>query len=389
MALKSRKKFINFFNENGGNSNFITSKNTLVYLNKNANDFEKENFDSMLKISNMYNIAKDIKDIDKYFPNNIDVKKAVLLKGEFSFNPYSYLNALKKSLNKIEFINEELIEVIKQNKKGVTIKCSSNNIYHCSRMIHCGGSKNVNMIFKDHIKNYMFYGVGTALLLKGPKCIYDRLNLTIRTVNRGGSQCGLHVVPYGDGRYYVGAGNYIASNHSQGHRLETIEYLYRTVKKEILGNKYIYNSEVEFLLGLRSKTLDGAPMLGPINEEKNIYLASGFNRVGLSLSLELAEMISETIISDDTKILPERWFPCRNPISFGKIEEACSYYASSRVANLLEHNLIENTKHAIRKNYDDLFNLAQRLNKKLTKKYNYDNSFVFHPESYRYLIEKN
>ena len=130
MALKSRKKFINFFNENGGNSNFITSKNTLVYLNKNANDFEKENFDSMLKISNMYNIAKDIKDIDKYFPNNIDVKKAVLLKGEFSFNPYSYLNALKKSLNKIEFINEELIEVIKQNKKGVTIKCSSNLMLH-------------------------------------------------------------------------------------------------------------------------------------------------------------------------------------------------------------------------------------------------------------------
>ena len=82
----------------------------------------------------------------------------------------------------------------------------------------------------------MLQGVGSAIILHEPKKLPKSFNrYVIRTVNRGGAQCGLHTVPRSNDTLYLGAGNYISPPGEKTHRLETIRIFYfpMTVGKEI------------------------------------------------------------------------------------------------------------------------------------------------------------
>ena len=65
------------------------------------------------------------------------------------------------------------------------------------------------------------------------------------------------------------------------------------------------------------------------------------------------------------------------------MHEAAHFFASSRTANLLEHQLIEKKSKIIDVKFKELYDLSLRLNKNIIKKYNFDKDFVLHPDTYR------
>lgn len=385
LALSSRLQYLNYFEQNGGFKKFIQSNDTLVYLNKSKNFFEKKNYFTMKDIVQKKKYEK--KTGYKFISNlqNKNILDFTLIKNEFTFNPIIFLNSLKSNLaNQIIFKKTKCLKIKNNKNNNVEIFTDNQEKITAKKLIYCGGSNMINELFGDKIKNFLFYGVGSALLLKGPSHVLDKKNICVRTVNRGGSQCGLHVLPYGNGKYYVGAGNYISQNFNDSHRATTINYLSNLAKNEIFGDDFFHYAQMELLLGLRSKSLDGYPMLGPLN--KNIILAAGFNRVGLTLAFEIADLIKKYFFDETVDKHFESWLPTRNPIPYQSLHEAAHFFASSRTANLLEHQLIDKKSKIINIKFQELYSLSIRLNEKIVKKYNFDKDFVLHPDTYRLFI---
>ena len=387
LSLNSRSQYLNYFKNNGGIKKFINSNDTLVYLNKTKNFFEKDNFHMMKSVIKSNKTEKKSNRKLVSCLNNTKIKESILIKDEFSFNPIFFLKSLENKLKKsISFVKGKCIKIKYSKNNSVKVFTNQNETYFASSLIYCGGSNMVNSLFSKKIKNTLFFGVGSALLLKGPPHQLDKYKTCIRTVNRGGSQCGLHVLPYGDGRYYVGAGNYISQNFNDSHRATTLNYLISLAKDEIFGEEYMHYAQSELVLGMRSKTLDGYPMLGPLNPTNNVILASGFNRVGLTLSFEIADLVKKYFFNEPINNFFKSWLPSRDPISYKNMDLAADFFASSRTANLLEHNLINHDKASIKKKYVELYDLSLKLNRKIVKKYNFNKEFILHPDTYRLFV---
>jgi hypothetical protein len=183
-------------------------------------------------------------------------------------------------------------------------------------------------------------GVGSALVLRDGRGEGFGVTEVIRSPNRGGAQCGVPCVPYGDGRVYIGAGNYLSIDPQPTHRAETIRYLTDRSEKEILGRAAIYSAQMDLVVGYRPRSLDGFPVIGSPSAHPRLFIASGCNRIGLSWAPVIAEAVGAWLKGEVHDAF-EGWNPDRPLRSWGDGAGAAEYYARSRTANLVEHALLD------------------------------------------------
>ena len=210
IGLKSKALWKEIFKKNNLNDT-ITSNDTLFYLKDKCSDFEKKNFETACEIANNHKVLEKTSksELDKIFNGNIKYKKlrCFKIKNEFSFNPANLtaklLDISKK--NKLSLIHEDVEGVIIKNKKYLL-----NKKYLTDKLIVTGGYNSCKIVENIFKPVPIIKGVGTALILKND--YFKKINSVIRTSNRGGAQCGLHLVPYNKerGEIYVGAGNYVS-----------------------------------------------------------------------------------------------------------------------------------------------------------------------------------
>ena len=133
----------------------------------------------------------------------------------------------------------------------------------------------------------MLQSVGAALKIQMPNCEKFK-NLTLRSVNRGGAQCGIHAVPRKNS--YIGAGSYVtAPSIDPTFRTDTIRYLINCAESELFGKSEIYMSSMETIIGSRPRSIDARPLIGAFKEYPNLLVATGTNRVGLTWAPAIAE----------------------------------------------------------------------------------------------------
>ena len=225
IGLKSRSKWLEILKKYKLKDS-ITSKNTYFYLKDKSSEFEKKNFDQACEVANDFKVIKklSISEISKIFNGKYSSKKfkCFKIKNEFSFNPQYLLFKL------IDLSRKNFVQIIFDNVKNVNFnnkKYLINNKYSSDKLIITGGY-NAHKIAKNLFKPVpIIKGVGTALILKND--YFKKISTVIRTSNRGGAQCGLHLVPYNlkNGEIYLGAGNYISSAEEPWARTETMKWL--------------------------------------------------------------------------------------------------------------------------------------------------------------------
>ena len=371
----------------------ITSKNTIFYMKKSNNEFEKSNFDMACNIALKYKILKKIlnKDKKKIFRGYLGPKKfdAVVLKSEFSLNPAKVMETLNKISQKrdnlIKYQGEVLDIIYSNNVFSLKIdfkKSRKNMVVKAKKLVMASGynsSKLVKNIFKAVP---VVKGVGTAFLLKH-NYFTRNLKQVVRTPNRGGTQCGLHIVPYDKNTIYVGAGNYLSNEIEPLGRIETINYLSRLLSEELLPRKVIYESQVINLLGYRPRSVDNMPSIGTVKNNNNIFYISGTNRVGLSWSPYVIKQVINWLCNKKIDKVFKNFRPDRKIYSWGNHDHAIKYYSDSRLANLLEHNLINsNNEENFKKKRKQLENFSKIQNSYLAKKFKFNKKFVFDPDCY-------
>jgi glycine/D-amino acid oxidase-like deaminating enzyme len=399
IGLKSKKEWKNILKKYKIEK-FITSKNTVFYMKKSDNEFEKSNFRMACNIASKYKILKNIqnKDKKKIFKGLLGSENfdAVTLKSEFSFNPVKVI----ESLNKISKRNVNLekyhgaAQNITHSKNMFSLKIESKKleksiVIKAKKLVVASGynsSKLVKNIFKAAP---IIKGVGTAFLLKH-KYFSKNFKQVVRTPNRGGTQCGLHIVPYGKNIIYVGAGNYLSNEAEPLGRIETINYLSRLLAEELLPRKIMYESQVINLLGYRPRSIDNMPSIGTIKKNNNIFYISGANRVGLSWSPYVIKQLMNWLNNKKIDKIFKNFKPDREIYSWGKHNDAIKYYSDSRLANLLEHNLINSKdKNTFNKKKKQLKNFSKIQNSYLIKKFKINKKFVFDPDCYGVLKNIN
>lgn len=382
IGLKSRKLWKQIFKKYNLNHS-ITSKDTLFYIKNKCSDFEKNNFETACEVANRYKVLKKTSkiEIEKNFNGYLSQNrlKCFKIKNEFSFNPINLITKLLdlSKKNKLDLINEDVINVETRKKKYLI-----NNKYFADKLIVSGGYNSAEIVKNLFKPVPVVKGVGTAFILKND--YFKNSNSVIRTSNRGGQQCGLHLVPYNQkkGEVYIGAGNYISPEHEPWARTETIKYLVGLLEDELLPKSVIYYSTIKPLLGYRPRSVDNNPSIGPVND--TLFYVSGTNRVGLSWASFISNEIINWLENKKNDLLLDQYKPNRKIKSWGKIDEACNYYASSRVSNLMEHNLIKPKKLEIKRKFNELYKFANDKNIYFNKKFNFNKNFAVDPDCYSF-----
>ena len=327
-----------------------TASDTLLFLKKDCSEFEMKNFEKARVIAKEYGVAKDVSNelIKKFFQNARDLPSdAFKIEGEFALDTQVMFHAFDRICGDlgVSILDSEVSEIDLNSSNILTER----ERIKFDRLIVALGSNSATLLPPGTIQN-LVQGVGTAIEIrkKGMSGYFSEQKVVIRTVNRGGAQCGFHFVPRNEG-FYLGAGNYIMeAERESDHRLETIRYLFNTFEREVCGVDNAYSLEGRLVKGHRPRSLDGFPIIGHLPKNPNVFIATGTNRAGLTWAPKIVNQIL-TWSNGELDNSPHQDYvaPDRKLIDFGKEEEAITYYSESRLGAALEHGRITNTTEAL------------------------------------------
>ncbi len=367
----------------------ITARDTLVFLKKAGSEFEKLNFESVIDVSKRHNSLElcDSEELDLVFGDrSLQVEQMIRLKGEFALCTIALFKLFENIISKLG------IRIYANSAESITtseVILNNGKSLPFDKCIVAAGSKSEQILNSFKIIP-MLQGVGTAWVINSTDGQLDHLkNMVLRTVNRGGAQCGLHVVPRSDGTIYLGAGNYVTLPGYSDHRLETVKYLFESFQNEIIGRQVSYELTGRLSIGYRPRTIDGFPVIGHLDAGENIFVIGGTNRVGLTWAPRLVDEVINWINQKDISDNFKSWKPNRSPISFGSPESAITYFTQSRLSNALEHGLIPNSKTEIESKSNEFRNVGNELHLKTKKLLSLEDGVSINPDNWNAIISGN
>lgn len=356
----------------------VTADRTVLYLNKDANTFEQLNFSNMLAAANAFDKAHTVHP-SKFFKSDAIINKEVVVElvNERAFDPRRLLRILEQKLNStgVKIFVDKVLSVDPGSKK---IICQKFGMLEFDYIIVAAGASTNSFFAREFNLVPMMRGVGTALMCDlnletsmQPRTVY-------RTVNRGGSQCGVHIVPCSAGKYYIGAGNALSWEPIVDLRFETVRYLMDQAEDDVIGRGGLYRATGEILNGDRARTVDYKPLLGHLNGYPHVIIAAGFNRVGLTMAPIIAEDVL-AILKQESLAFFVNFKPQRKLISSGDVGEVIDEFARVTCANLIEHNKL--TKDCIDEKMNELREVGKELNRLANEKFNLPVSFGHTPDA--------
>lgn len=370
----------------------ITADDTIMYRRKQATPFEKANFDAACSVANEHGCLESVtnSELKMIFQGNLQPNEVLAKKftGEFAIDPKYFFKQAQMILENmgVIFVNEKVIN-IQSSVSNIEISLQNCLQIQARKVILAAGTMSSKLTTQDFHILPIFSGVGTALTLDRAPHGYNNLRLVIRTPNRGGAQCGMHIVPRNNGKFYLGAGNYL-SDQEPAHRLETIRYLINICDEELYGKQTIYNSKGDLLLGSRPKTLDGYPLVGSLQKCPDIFVATGCYRIGLTIAPEIANEILLWINNQEPSSKFNKCRPDRKLHSYPSLEVAERYYSESRVSNLIEHGLLDPLDNiSINAKKNELISIAKNFNINIINRHGFEKDFVVDPDMYSVFME--
>ena len=357
-----------------------TAKNTVVFCKKNSTKLENDCFREIKKYNRL--LKREIKDdaTIRKLKENISAKSNfTIIKNEGAIDTKYFFKKcyeiLKKRKN-VTIVNCQADKIVLKNNFA-QVSAKKKSFKSKKIVIACGAySKDIIKKYAKNIqKNY--FGIGTGIIIKSGKLsnLIGKNNV-LRTPNRG-STCGIHLVPRNDNEFYLGAGSNISVKPDYQPRIGTLEYLLKSLKYEISDE--FDKSNIDITLGYRPMSFDGRPLIGTLNDNKNIFFVGGLKRDGLTLGPVIIEQIINWLknTSDSNKNYFKMWHPERKPISYGTKEFAIEAYVQNKIGGLIEHKLIKKSFSRVKKELEDE---ASKFHKEKIKLFNLDSKFGIHPE---------
>jgi glycine oxidase len=176
----------------------------------------------------------------------------------------------------------------------------------------------------------MFAGRGVAFTTTRTERGFENV---VRTPTRAGN-CGLHMVPFGDGREYYGATNIAYGAPGQLADLGMSEFLIRVARQQL--DTGLFFADIEWKVGNRPMAIDGFPLLGRTSID-DLVVVTGTYRDGFHCSPVLADLAADDVLDGKrmSKELP-LFKPERAPIELMTAEQGIDELIDSAYAGSWE-----------------------------------------------------
>lgn len=344
MGKSSSSKWRRFLEQTRG-EHVKTAEDTLVVLKEDAFDFETNNFGAMADRVMSDRVGRlETPGNLQYFAGERSKNFSSVLRilGEFAMDSNSltsHLDSVAKGLG-ISLVDTSASLV---NCENSAVELANGLSIKYSHVVVAAGAFTEQILPAGTGMMEMFQGIGTALVVAKMPEGSSRPKEVVRTVNRGGAQCGVHLVPLTGQSLYIGAGNTVTRVKKPNIRFETVSYLLSTVETEFYGRGVGYQLEGSIRVGLRPRSRDGFPLLGPLRLFENVFIATATNRAGLTWAPEIAENVSRWLMGQSFSDCMEGWEPDRESLLLGSKSELANHYVESRVGAALEHRTVVNS----------------------------------------------
>lgn len=260
----------------------------------------------------------------------LEAEDSVHIRNEHAIDPSVLMTALLKRADDLG-IGRIWENASRIRRDGPNYFVESDNLvrYNGGKIVVAAGAS-TGKIVEDPAMIRLFYGVGVSLLLGTrhvPECI-------VRTPNRGMS-CGIHAVPRGPNRVYIGSSNYVSADPQASAKAGTIAHLIEGAVHEINRN-YSDARLLSHSVGWRPISADGLPMVGPTSF-KNVLVCTGTKRDGLHMSPFYAFDMSDRILLGKP-LIGEKFAPLRSPSAYLSRQEGISMAVKAAMTAQRQHD---------------------------------------------------
>lgn len=298
------------------------------------------NFDAVLNALKEYGAPWEevsVSDIPGYRPEPTSrAMRAIYLPTESAVNGQQVLRVMEieATRNGAKFLDDRVssIELTKNGGSARVELCNGVRI-NAQTVVVAAGVATRNLVLRAAPSAEVmptFAGVGVAAVTS--RTAGDGFASVVRTPNRAVAY-GLHVVPLGDGREYVGATNVVETVPQFDGALGDIYFLLRCAMRQ-LDQQFFRHRISEMRVGNRPITLDGFPLVGWVTKP-SLFVLTGTYRDGFHCAPILAEYAADEI-SIGRSALGDVYCPTRRPILVRPVEESVEEYASHSVAQWFE-----------------------------------------------------
>ncbi|WP_433041732.1 NAD(P)/FAD-dependent oxidoreductase [Dactylosporangium sp. CS-033363] len=312
---------------------------THVVLNAIGAELDTVNFESMLKALDEYGkpwSEIDPQDIPGFRPRtDARALRAVCLHEEGAVDGRGVLAALEARLHATgaTLVDSTVRRLIGSGDAVTGVELADGTVIEAGAVVVAVGVRSealVRTVAADLELIPMFAGLGFAMIAQ--RTAGTPFSSVVRTPNRGFA-CGLHVVPAGPGREYIGATNRLVDDVSNVTWVADVRYLAQYGMQQ-LDEQIARHEVVQWLSGNRPVTLDGFPMIGwlPMN---GLYLMTGTYRDGFHCAPLLATHVANELQGKPGTIDP-MFSPTRRPIVTRTIDWSVEEYVQHNMAAWFE-----------------------------------------------------
>lgn len=362
VGKRATRKWAAFLRATDG-SHVKTAPGTAVVLKRGAFSFEEKNFHAMSErvLEDRAGRLEDHKSLEYFAGSRAAAFQSVLkIDEEFAMDSHAlmrHLDSVAKSLG----VTTADVVATKVHPELRQVQLADGTSLHSDQIIVAAGAFSGTLFDNEVGLMEMFQGIGTALVAHNFPSGSVRPRDVIRTVNRGGAQCGVHLVPIQQDSLYIGAGNTVTKVREPQVRFETVAYLLDTAQKEFFGRDVGYALEGDVRIGLRPRSLDGYPMIGPISKHENVFVATATNRAGLTWAPEIADYVVSWLAGKSESSPLDGWEPDRQPLTLSDTEQLLEHYVESRIGAGLDHGTVQNTESDIARARSELTSVGRDL----------------------------
>ncbi|GAB7038398.1 MULTISPECIES: NAD(P)/FAD-dependent oxidoreductase [Catenuloplanes] len=316
-----------------------TATETHVVLNAIGAELDTVNFEAMLKALDEYGkpwSPIDPADIPGFRPRtDARALRAVHLHDEGAVDARGVLAALETRLDAAgATLLDQTVRRLTGNADAVTgVELEDGSIIEAGKVVVAVGARSealVRTVAKETELIPTFPGLGFAMIAK--RTAGEPFRSVVRTPNRGFA-CGLHVVPAGPGREYLGATNRLVDDIASVTWIADVRYLAQYSMQQ-LDEQIARHEVLQWLSGNRPVTLDGFPMIGWL-PTSGLYLMTGTYRDGFHCAPLLATHVANELQGKPGTIDP-MFNPVRQPIQTRTVEASVEEYVQHNMAAWFE-----------------------------------------------------
>lgn len=319
-----------------GDDGLLTARDTFVILNARSGRLDDDNWRALREVLVQHGEPHALVDEVPGLHPVPDARPlaALHLPAEGAVDSGAVLQSLDRALERSRVRREggPATEILAEQGRVIGVR-SAGVVLQADAVVVAAGAASTRLlrgVLPPHAVQPVFNGSGVALATE--RVLGKGFTSVVRTVTRAGS-CGLHVLPLGGAREYVGATNVLFAEPETRPHLGVVHFLIECAVEQ-LDQRLTYSRIDDLRVGNRPVALDTLPLLGP-TEVVGLHVLTGTYRDGFLLAPLLGELLAGTLASGRSGF-PDVFAPQRPPTLPGTRQEAVDEFCLQMVSSAYE-----------------------------------------------------